>query len=167
MHRFYSFTQTRLRQTYQQTGNYLGRCQTCRYFALQTIWRSRLWCCPIRRGDWQLSSSVCRVQSGDRKHASQSSVSPTELYLSPLFRLHSYLDTDDNDQRCCYGDSKRLLVLFYHDREGSVRNEEEQERGAHPLQRAQEELALVEEKVLLAGFVQARVAKAVPVIHIL
>lgn len=87
--------------------------------------------------------------------------------MSPLFRLYSYLNTYYNDQRCCYGDSKCLLVLFYHDREGSVRNEEEQERGAHPLQRAQEEQPLVEEEVLLAGFVQARVAKAGPVINIL
>lgn len=58
-------------------------------------------------------------------------------------------------------------VLFHHDREGSIGNKEEQERRAHPLQCAQEELAFVEEEVLLAGFVQARVTKAVLVTDIL
>lgn len=93
--------------------------------------------------------------------------------MSVLFSLYSYLNTYDNDQGCCYSDSECLLVgkvgavLFHHDREGSVGNEEEQERCAHPLQRAQEKLQFVEEKVLLAGFVQARVAKAVQVIDIL
>jgi len=87
--------------------------------------------------------------------------------------FYSYLDTYDNDQGRCYGNSKRLLVgkvgtfLFHHDREGSVGNEEEQEWGAQPLQRAQEKLAFVEKKVLLAGFVKARVAKAVLVIDVL
>lgn len=87
--------------------------------------------------------------------------------------LYSYLNTDDNDQGRCYGNSKRLLVrkvwavLLHHDRQGSVGNKEEQEGRAHPLQSAQEELPLVEEKVLLARFVKARVAKAVLVTDIL
>ena len=58
-------------------------------------------------------------------------------------------------------------VLFHHDREGPVRNEEEQERGAHPLQRAQEKLTFVEEKVLLSRFVQTRITQTVLVIDIL
>lgn len=85
----------------------------------------------------------------------------------------TYLNTYNNHQGCCYGDSKRLLVgkmravLSNHDREGPVRNKEEQERCGHPLQRAQEELSFVEEKVLLAWFVQSWVTKAVLVVHIL
>lgn len=46
--------------------------------------------------------------------------------------LCPYLNSHDNDQGCCYGNSKHMLVrnvgavLFHHDREGSVGNEEEQ-----------------------------------------
>lgn len=87
--------------------------------------------------------------------------------------LNSYLNTYDDDQGCCYGNSKWLLVrkvgaiLFHNDSEGSVGNKEKQEWCTHPLQCAQEKLAFVEEKVLLARFVKAWVAKAVLVIDIL
>lgn len=58
-------------------------------------------------------------------------------------------------------------ILFHYDRKGSVGNKEEQERCADPLECVKEELTLVEEKVLLARFVKARVAKAVLVVDIL
>lgn len=58
-------------------------------------------------------------------------------------------------------------IFFHNDGEGSVGNKEEQKRGAHTLQCTQEKLTLVEEKVLLAGFVQAGVAQTVLVTDIL
>lgn len=88
-------------------------------------------------------------------------------------RLFSYLNTRHNHQGRRYGDGEGLLVgevgavLLHHDGEGSERNEEEQEGGAHALQRAQEELPLVEEEVLLARLVQVRVAQAVLVVDVL
>lgn len=90
-----------------------------------------------------------------------------------LISLVSYLNTYNNNQGCCNGNGKSLLigkvgaVLCHHDGEGSVGNEEKQEWCAHPLQRAQEKLSLVEEEVLLSRFVEARVTNAVLVIDIL
>lgn len=58
-------------------------------------------------------------------------------------------------------------IFFQREGEGPIGNKEEQEGRGRPLQRAQEELTFVEEKVLLSGFVQVGVAQTVLVIDIL
>lgn len=75
-------------------------------------------------------------------------------------KITTHLDTDHNDQRGCYGDSKCLLirdlgaVVAYSGHEGSVRDEEKNERGADPMQRTREKLSLVEKLVELTRSVQ-------------
>ena len=85
----------------------------------------------------------------------------------------SYLNAHHYDQGCWYDDGESLLVWDVwsvvpgDEAEGSVGDEEEEEGGAHPLQRTQEELSLVEQDIELSWTVQARVAVAVGFVHIL
>lgn len=63
---YYFLTCITVSQTYRWMGNDLERCQICHCFVLQIKWQSTQPHSPIWRGDWQLSSSVCQVQSENR-----------------------------------------------------------------------------------------------------
>lgn len=86
----------------------------------------------------------------------------TELTSTVVKLAHLY--TDHNDQRGCYGDGESLLirdlcaVIPHSDHEGPIWDEEEDKRGADPLQCTGEELSLVEELVKLPRSVQVWIA---------
>lgn len=169
---FLCLTGIALSQTHQQMKRYLKKHQTIHHFAWQTILQSTLPNFPIRTDGWLQSSNACPVQSRKLK-ASHFSMRFYNCLSLDLLSSEAHLNTHNNDQRCFYGDGKCLLVwgvgpvFFHHNRECSVGNKEKQEWCGHAVHGAQEKLPLVEEKIVLPGFVQTRMAKAVLVVNIL